>query len=157
MTARAEFLIEPFVEGLPGPHVSAGIAAADHLDPDVGPFGTSITGSVDQVAEAVAAVIRAALAHGGTRVQVLVEQGDASRPAALGDLHGALDRMIAAIEQELGSSLVDLDRRSKQMVVRQLAERGAFLLRRSVEEIADRLGVSRMSIYNYIRAIEDDS
>lgn len=154
--ARAEFLIEPFVEGQPGPHVRAGVAAVDRLEPDIGPFATTIEAPVDEVASAVADLIRAALDNGGTRIQLLVEQGTLAEPARLGDLHGALDRMIAAVEQEMACALADLDREGKQAAVRMLAARGAFLLRKAVEEVADQMGVSRMSVYNYLNAIGDD-
>ena len=33
-----------------------------------------------------------------------------------------------------------------------LDERGAFQLRKSVEEVADALGVSRFTVYNYLNA-----
>jgi predicted transcriptional regulator YheO len=33
-----------------------------------------------------------------------------------------------------------------------LDERGAFELRRSVEDVADTFGVSRITIYNYLNA-----
>jgi predicted transcriptional regulator YheO len=33
-----------------------------------------------------------------------------------------------------------------------LDDRGAFQLRRSVEEVADALGVSRFTVYNYLNA-----
>ena len=41
MSTVAEFTIEPFVEGDPGPHVSAAVAVAEAagLAVDVGPFG----------------------------------------------------------------------------------------------------------------------
>lgn len=154
--ARAEFLIEPFVEGRPGPHVHAGIAAVAALDPEVGPFGTTVAGTVDELAEAMADVIRASFANGGTRIQVLVDHGPPDGAARLGDLHGALDRMIAAVEQEMEVPLPQLDRAGKQAAVRLLDARGAFLLRKAVDEVADRMQVSRMSIYNYLKAIEAD-
>ena len=34
-----------------------------------------------------------------------------------------------------------------------LDERGAFILRRAVEDIADVMGVSRITVYNYLNAI----
>jgi hypothetical protein len=67
-------------------------------------------------------------------------------------VHGALDRMIAAVESELGGPLARLSREDKQKAVRLLEERGAFQLRRSVEEVADALGVSRFTVYNYLNA-----
>ena len=68
-------------------------------------------------------------------------------------LHGALDRLIEQVEGELGGRLPDLSREDKQEAVRRLDDRGAFLLRRSVEYVADALGVSRITVYNYLNAI----
>ena len=70
----------------------------------------------------------------------------------LPDLHGALGRLIESVEKELGSSLSDLGREEKQEAVRLLDERGAFTLRRAVEQVADVLGVSRFTVYNYLNA-----
>ena len=69
---RAEFIVEPFEEGHPGPHVIAAVAAAEKagLSPEVGPFGTSITGDVTGVLAALGAVIDDSLAAGASRVSV---------------------------------------------------------------------------------------
>ncbi|MEM9033391.1 MAG: helix-turn-helix domain-containing protein [Actinomycetota bacterium] len=67
-------------------------------------------------------------------------------------LHGALDRLIESVERELGASLADLGREDKQEAVRLLDDRGAFMLRRAVEHVADALGVSRFTVYNYLNA-----
>jgi len=67
-------------------------------------------------------------------------------------VQGTLERMIAAIEEELGASLGDLSREDKQRAVLLLSERGAFSLRRSVETVAEAMGVSRFTIYNYLNA-----
>lgn len=68
-------------------------------------------------------------------------------------LHGALDRLIESVEKELEGSLKDLSRADKQRAVRLLDERGAFTLRRAVEDVADAMGVSRITVYNYLNAI----
>jgi uncharacterized protein YqgV (UPF0045/DUF77 family) len=72
MGLTAEFTVEPFVVGEPGPHVRAAIEAARRsgLAVDVGPFGTSVSGDDDQVLDAVDAVVRAAVAAGATRVSL---------------------------------------------------------------------------------------
>ena len=67
-------------------------------------------------------------------------------------LHGALDRVIADVERQLGSPLEGLSREEKQRAVRMLDDRGAFTLRKSVEDVADALGVSRFTVYNYLNA-----
>ena len=68
-------------------------------------------------------------------------------------LHGALDRLIDTVETELGGPLPSLPREDKQRAVRLLDERGAFILRRAVEDVADAMGVSRITVYNYLNAI----
>lgn len=72
----------------------------------------------------------------------------------LGGLDGALGRLIESVERELGDSLPNLSRTGKQAAVRLLYERGAFLLRKGVEDVAAAMGVSRITIYNYINAME---
>jgi hypothetical protein len=67
-------------------------------------------------------------------------------------VHGSLERVIATVEAEMGSRLGELDREGKQAAVQLLNELGAFQLRRSVEEVADALGVSRFTVYNYLNA-----
>lgn len=69
-----------------------------------------------------------------------------------GGLQGALDRLIEQIEREVGCPLPQLDRQGKQDVVRRLDELGAFNLRKAVEDIADRLEVSRFTVYNYLNS-----
>ena len=72
----------------------------------------------------------------------------------LPDLHGALDRLIAGVEKELGGALTDLSRVHKQRAVAMLNERGAFQIRKAVEDVADAMGVSRFTIYNYLNATD---
>lgn len=67
-------------------------------------------------------------------------------------LYGALERLVDTVQRELGLPLCDLDRDGKQLAVKRLDELGAFTLRRAVEDIADRLGVSRFTVYNYLNA-----
>ena len=68
-------------------------------------------------------------------------------------LHGALDRLIDSVERELGGRLPELSRADKQRAIRLLDERGAFILRRAVEDVADAMGVSRITVYNYLNAL----
>jgi hypothetical protein len=74
----------------------------------------------------------------------------AVRPAPL---HGALDRLIETVERELGAPLPTLSREDKQRAIRLLDEGGAFILRRAVEDVADAMGVSRITVYNYLNAL----
>lgn len=63
---------------------------------------------------------------------------------------GGLDELLEAVSAELGTPLRDLSRPLKQRAVRILEERGAFAYRRSAETIAEALGVSRFTVYNYL-------
>ena len=80
-------------------------------------------------------------------------EGEVVAYVRVGSLATALSNLVKRIEEELGAPLPDLDRTGKQVAVRLLDERGAFLLRRSIEDIADLMGVSRITIYNYLNAI----
>jgi uncharacterized protein YqgV (UPF0045/DUF77 family) len=72
----AEFTIEPFVEGALGPHVRAGLDAvrAAGFEPDVGPFGSTITGELEQVGAAVTQLLNAATTAGATRVSLQISR-----------------------------------------------------------------------------------
>jgi predicted transcriptional regulator YheO len=71
----------------------------------------------------------------------------------LPQLYGALDRLIRQVEIDLGAPLQDLSRSDKQFAVKLLDQRGAFILRRAVEDVADAMGVSRITVYNYLNAL----
>lgn len=80
-------------------------------------------------------------------------EGELVAAVRLPPLHGALDRLIEGVERELGGRLPELSREQKQRAIRLLDERGAFILRRAVEDVADAMGVSRITVYNYLNAI----
>lgn len=72
------------------------------------------------------------------------------------DLSDGLARLIAGVEAELGSPLRTLPRAGKQRAVRLLEERGAFEMRRSAETVAEALGLTRFTVYNYLNRIRAD-
>lgn len=84
----------------------------------------------------------------------LAWEGEVVGGLRLPGVHGTLDRMITAVEGELGARLADLSRVDKQRAVQLLDERGAFQLRKAVGEVADVLGVSRFTVYNYLNAVD---
>ena len=77
--------------------------------------------------------------------------GGLTRPGP-SDLRDGLANLISQIEAELGGALAELSRVDKQRAVRLLDERGAFAMRNAVDEVADAMGVSRVTVYNYLNA-----
>jgi len=88
--AYVEFTIEPFVEGRPGPHVTAAIAAAEArgLDVEVGPFGSSVIVDLADVGGVIGAFTDAAMANGATHVSVHVAREIPTGPPAYEVPHG---------------------------------------------------------------------
>ena len=71
-----EFTVEPFIEGMPGPHVTAAVAAAEAVGAKVefGPFGSTCAASDDSMPTVIAELVRAAFANGATHVTMHVAQ-----------------------------------------------------------------------------------
>jgi uncharacterized protein YqgV (UPF0045/DUF77 family) len=64
-----------------------------------------------------------------------------------------LTDLILQVEHELGGELHTLSRTKKQTAARLLEERGAFRFRGAVEDIADAMNVSRVTVYNYLNSV----
>jgi uncharacterized protein YqgV (UPF0045/DUF77 family) len=73
---QLEFTVEPFVDGRPGPHVRAAIAAVEArgLDVDMGPFSTTAEGEDAVAIDAVAGLLSSALEAGASRVSLQVSR-----------------------------------------------------------------------------------
>ncbi|MFI0716807.1 helix-turn-helix domain-containing protein [Streptomyces inhibens] len=81
---------------------------------------------------------------------VLAWEGQDRVAVRLPHLSDSLDHILAELERRHGMPLADLDRKTKQSVVRILETRGAFSVRHGVETVAGALGVSRFTVYNYL-------
>jgi uncharacterized protein YqgV (UPF0045/DUF77 family) len=149
---RAEFTTEPFVVGSIPEHAKAAEAEAKRhgLTTDFGPFGTSASGERNSVMKAIPDILNAAIEAGAKRITLQITTSRA-RPRPPG-IHDVLERLLLEVEVGFGSLLVSLSREEKQRAVQVLSDRGAFSLRGSVEDVADRLGVSRFTVYNYLNA-----
>jgi hypothetical protein len=66
-----------------------------------------------------------------------------------------IEWFLSSVERTYDRPLADLDRVEKQRVVKALNEAGAFGLRKSVEQVAEVLGVSRFTVYNYLNRPEE--
>ncbi|MGH2819750.1 MAG: helix-turn-helix domain-containing protein [Actinomycetota bacterium] len=98
----------------------------------------------------------------GVRGRVVLLEVGGERAAYGLFLHGAgrphlattIEQLISEAEASLGTNVEGMSRTQKQELVRFLDDRGAFLIRKAVEEVADRLGVTRFTIYNYLEREE---
>jgi HTH domain len=61
-----------------------------------------------------------------------------------------IEQLVHDAERSIGKPVASMSRVEKQEVVRFLDDRGAFLIRKAVEDVADRLRVTRFTIYNYL-------
>jgi hypothetical protein len=109
----------------------------DTVQPLLQALGASVV-AVDQIAKSDVPLVWEGVVIAGVRL-----------PA----LHGAMARLIDSVERELGGKLAQLSRADKQRAIRLLDERGAFILRRAVEDVADAMGVSRITVYNYLNSL----
>ncbi len=71
----------------------------------------------------------------------------------LPNLHRSLERLLAVVEAELGAPIGELTREQQQAAIRRLDQLGAFTLRRSVDDVAKAIGISRFTVYNYLNAL----
>lgn len=68
------------------------------------------------------------------------------------NLDEALDVLIADAAQEIGVPIVQMNRLQKIRLVQALHEKGAFRIKKAVSIVAERLNVSRFTIYNYLHS-----
>lgn len=75
------------------------------------------------------------------------------------EINRAFDRIMMEIEAELGTTLCLLTPVQKREALRMAYERGVFTLRHSHEDMADEIGVTRTTIYNWLHELgwEKDS
>lgn len=66
------------------------------------------------------------------------------------DLVAVMDSMISDAMHEIGRPLENMSREDKISVLERLDQRGATQMRKSVEAIAKRLGISRVTAYSYL-------
>ncbi|MEU6549562.1 PAS domain-containing protein [Streptomyces sp. NPDC046915] len=66
------------------------------------------------------------------------------------DIDAVVDAIVDAHQLRQNASWSQLDRAQRLELFRGLDERGVFAVRRAVEQVAGRLGISRASAYNYL-------
>lgn len=150
MRLVAEFTTEPFdVEGHPPAHATEAFQAAQEagLECDFGPLGTSVRGEEEQLLPALPGVLQAAFANGASQVTLQVRRDGVKLPRSGG---GGVNALLAEVAAELGGPLSELARGDKQRAVLLLEAKGAFEFRKSAEIVAEALGVTRFTVYNYL-------
>lgn len=70
-----------------------------------------------------------------------------------GDIRDVVSGMVTQILGEMGKTPSAMSREQKMEVVKRLEERGAFLVKRSAEQIAEALDLSRYTIFAYLKEI----
>ena len=70
-----------------------------------------------------------------------------------GDIRDVVAGMITKILNEMGRTPAAMSREEKMEVVKRLEERGAFLVKRSAEQVAEALDLSRYTIFAYLKEI----
>lgn len=86
------------------------------------------------------------------------EPHDSGTPAAteiLQDVDGLARQVLARALASVDVPVDLMQKRHKLAIVRELNDSGYFLLRESVEKVAQALGVTRFTIYNYIGELTD--
>lgn len=68
---------------------------------------------------------------------------------------GGVNALLVEVAAELGGPLRELSRTDKQRAVLLLEDRGAFEYRKSAEIVAEALGVTRFTVYNYLNRARD--
>jgi len=70
-----------------------------------------------------------------------------------GDIREVVAGMVATAVGEMGKTPAAMTREEKMEVVKRLEERGAFLVKRSAEQVAGALDLSRYTIFAYLKEI----
>lgn len=72
----------------------------------------------------------------------------------IGNIDGLLEKMMNEAVLKTGKEIKDLTKEEKVSIVQSLDQKGFFLIKKSAEILADFLGLSRYSIYNYLNEIK---
>lgn len=74
-----------------------------------------------------------------------------------GNIDETLNLMMQHEVSALNKSVQELTKDEKILVVNNLDKKGAFLIKKSAERVADFLGLTRFTIYNYLNKLKEDT
>lgn len=86
-----------------------------------------------------------------------LEDSESKEEVFTSNVDELLDVLMKKAVEQTGRSVESLDKEDKAAVVRYLDTKGAFLIKKSVEKVADFLGVSRFTIYNYLNEAQEEA
>jgi predicted transcriptional regulator YheO len=83
------------------------------------------------------------------------EQAQPQEVTFVDDVGEVIDRVIQEEESAAGRPVDRFDKHNRLDILRALELRGVFSLQRSVPRVAEHLGVSRATVYTYLRELRD--
>lgn len=82
------------------------------------------------------------------------EKTPATSEFFIGNIDSLLEKMMKEAVLKTGKEIKDLTKEEKVSIVHSLDQKGFFLIKKSAEILADFLGLSRYSIYNYLNELK---
>lgn len=86
-----------------------------------------------------------------------LDEKESKREVFTGDIDELLEILMKEAVESTGHALDELDKEDKVAVVRYLDNKGVFLVKKSAERVADFLGISRFTVYNYLNETQDET
>lgn len=90
----------------------------------------------------------------------LTSQEEERKEVFTSNIDELLDALMKEAVESTGHTLEtmdQMDKNDKVSAVKYLDKRGAFLIKKSAEKIADFLGISRFTVYNYLNEAQEES
>ena len=86
-----------------------------------------------------------------------LDKEEATREVLTSNIDDLLEILMMEAVESTGHTLDTLDKEDKVAVVRYLDNKGAFLIKKSAERVADFLGISRFTVYNYLNEAQEEA
>lgn len=86
-----------------------------------------------------------------------LDKEEATREVLTSNIDELLEILMMEAVESTGHTLDTLDKEDKMAVVRYLDNKGAFLIKKSAERVADFLGISRFTVYNYLNEAQEEA
>jgi len=87
--------------------------------------------------------------NGGEKAEVVAE-------GFVNDLGEVMQTTLDEVRKKINKPFAYLAREEKESVIKELNERGYFLLKGAVEQLAREMSVTKYTVYSYLRKVQDD-